>query len=150
MLANTSGVNIDVKNAPVEARCWPLCFQKQPVTYTLVDKTIIVKEIEKVAAPEQPGKEIQRAEIKGRVTDEKGQPLAGVSITIKGESGGITTDVNGAFRIESAKTNVTLVVSFVGYASREIKVQGSETDLQIKLSTCHLRHGRICSSRLWR
>src|ERR1044072_4673398 len=134
MLANTSEVSIDVKNVPVE-QVLALCFNKQPVTYTLVDKTIIVKKIDKIVTPEQPVKEVQRAEIKGRVTDDKGQPLAGVSITIKGESGGITTDNNGAFNLVTSKTNITLAVSFVGYASREIKVLGTETDLHIKLST---------------
>lgn len=133
MLANTSEVSIDVKNAPVE-QVLALCFNKQPVTYTLVDKTIIVKTIDKIVTPEQPVKEIQRTEIKGHVTDDKGLPLAGVSITIKGESGGITTDNNGAFNLLTPKTNITLVVSFIGYATREIKVQGTETDLQIKLS----------------
>jgi TonB-linked SusC/RagA family outer membrane protein len=133
MLVNTSEVNIDVKNAPVE-QVLALCFNRQPVTYTLVDKTIIVKKIEHTATPYKPVEEIKRAEIKGRVIDDGGHPLAGVSITIKGESGGITTDNNGAFRIETSKTNITLIVSFVGYATREIKVQGTETDLQIKLS----------------
>jgi TonB-linked SusC/RagA family outer membrane protein len=134
MLANTSGINIDVKNAPIE-QVLSLCFDKQPVTYTLVDKTIIVKQQERIASEQpKPAEEILRSEIKGRVTDENGQPLANVSITIKGESGGITTDNKGAFRIETSKTNITLVVSFVGYTTREIKVQGTETDLQIRLA----------------
>lgn len=132
MLANTNEVNIDVKNASVE-QVLKLCFDKQPVTYTLMDKTIIVKQQEKMRV-NKPAEELVRAEIKGRVTNESGQPLAGVSITIKGESGGITTDNNGVFRIETNKTNVTLVVSFVGYTTREIKVQGTETNLQIQLA----------------
>lgn len=132
MLANTSEVNIDVRNASIE-QVLNLCFDKQPVTYTLMDNTIIVKKQEKLPV-NKPVEEILRAEIKGRVTNESGQPLSGVSITIKGESGGITTDNNGAFRIETDKTNITLVVSFVGYTTREIKVHGTETNLQIQLA----------------
>jgi TonB-linked SusC/RagA family outer membrane protein len=132
MLANTNGVNIDVKNAPIE-QVLNLCFDKQPVTYTLMDKTIIVKQQEKVPV-NKPVEEMVRAEIRGRVINESGQPLAGASITIKGESGGITTDNNGAFRIETDKTNITLVVSSVGYTTREIKVHGTEANLQIQLA----------------
>ncbi|WP_205508869.1 TonB-dependent receptor [Longitalea arenae] len=132
MLANTRQVNIDVKNAPVE-QVLNLCFDKQPVTYTLMDKTIIVKQQEKTPV-NIPAPERVRTEIRGRVTNESGQPLAGVSITIKGESGGITTDNNGVFRIETSKTNIILVVSSVGYTTREIKVQGNETNLQIQLA----------------
>jgi TonB-dependent starch-binding outer membrane protein SusC len=132
MLANTSQVNIAVTNAPLE-EVLALCFDKQPITYTVVEKTIIVKQQEKLPLS-QPVYEIPRAEIKGKVTDEEGQPLVGVSIIIKGETGGITTDGNGAFRIETTKTSVTLVVSFVGYTTREIKVQGTETNLNIRLA----------------
>ncbi|WP_207514614.1 TonB-dependent receptor [Longitalea luteola] len=132
MLANTNEVNIDVRNAPVE-QVLKLCFYRQPVTYTLMDKTIIVK-LQDQMPVNKPVAGNVRTEIRGRVTNESGQPLAGASITIKGESGGITTDNNGVFRIETNKTNITLVISSVGYTTREIKVQGTETNLQIQLS----------------
>ncbi|HEY4334696.1 MAG TPA: TonB-dependent receptor [Puia sp.] len=54
----------------------------------------------------------------GHVTDENGKPLAGVSVIIKGQKTGTTTDDNGNFQI-SAEGNPKLVFSFVGYGSFE-------------------------------
>jgi TonB-linked SusC/RagA family outer membrane protein len=56
---------------------------------------------------------------KGHVTDENGKPLAGVSVTIKGQKNGTTTDDEGNYQI-SAEGNPRLIFSFVGYADREL------------------------------
>ena len=55
----------------------------------------------------------------GHVTDENGKPLAGVSVTIRGQKNGTTTDDNGNYQI-SAEGNPRLIFSFVGYASQEL------------------------------
>ena len=61
--------------------------------------------------------------VQGRVVDEKNQPLSGVSVSIKGSSVGTTTNENGEYRI-SVPSNGTLVISSVGYPSKEILVNG--------------------------
>ena len=55
----------------------------------------------------------------GHVTDENGKPLAGVSVTIRGQKTGTTTDDNGNFQI-SADGNPRIVFSFVGYGTQEL------------------------------
>jgi TonB-linked SusC/RagA family outer membrane protein len=57
--------------------------------------------------------------ITGTITDENG-PLQHVSIAIKGMSGGLTTDENGNFRIETAGNEVTVIISFIGYQTKEL------------------------------
>lgn len=52
--------------------------------------------------------------ISGKVTDDKGNALAGVSVTVKGTSTGTTTDANGNYSIRVANNNATLVFSGVG------------------------------------
>ncbi len=60
--------------------------------------------------------------IDGTVTDQStGQALAGVSITIKGNNIGTSTDANGVFKINASSGN-TLVFTFVGYVQLEIQV----------------------------
>jgi len=54
----------------------------------------------------------------GHVTDENGKPLAGVSVTIKGQKTGATTDDNGNYQL-SVEGNQKLVFSFVGYSTLE-------------------------------
>jgi TonB-linked SusC/RagA family outer membrane protein len=64
--------------------------------------------------------------------DSSGQPLFGVTIFIKGTKTGVTTDVDGSFSIK-AKIGETLVASYLGYASTEVKVTGTGSQLKIRL-----------------
>ena len=59
--------------------------------------------------------------VTGTITDETGLALPGVSITIKGESIGTQTDFDGHYSIQ-IQTNQTLVFSFAGYVTKEIRV----------------------------
>lgn len=60
--------------------------------------------------------------VTGTVLDEKGSPLAGVNIQIKGTSRGTTSDVRGTYRIEVPNGSAVLVFSYIGYKKQEITV----------------------------
>jgi TonB-linked SusC/RagA family outer membrane protein len=62
--------------------------------------------------------------ITGKVTNEKGEPLDGVSITVKGTTRGTTTNSNGVFSIE-AEVGETLEVSMVGYQQYTLQIGAS-------------------------
>src|SRR6202000_769664 len=68
----------------------------------------------------------QRTSVSGKVTDEKGDPFPGVTITIKGSSNGTNSDVNGKYVISVKSTDV-LVFSSVGYARQEMAVNNNTT-----------------------
>ncbi|RAJ94120.1 TonB-linked SusC/RagA family outer membrane protein [Larkinella arboricola] len=70
--------------------------------------------------------------IRGKVTDEKGEGLPGVSIVVKGTQQGTTSDAVGNFSINVPSANSVLVFSFVGYTAQEVPV-GSQTSLNIRL-----------------
>jgi TonB-dependent starch-binding outer membrane protein SusC len=74
---------------------------------------------------------IQKA-ISGRVTDEQNQPLMGATVLVKGTETGTITDLDGKFEILATAADV-LIVSYVGYASKEI-TPGDQTSLVIQLS----------------
>ena len=59
--------------------------------------------------------------VRGTIIDEKGVPLPGVSVAIKGTSTGVISDINGYYII-NAKAGDILVFSFVGFKSQEITV----------------------------
>jgi TonB-linked SusC/RagA family outer membrane protein len=71
--------------------------------------------------------------IGGKITDEGGQGLPGVNVTIKGSTRGTSTDVNGLYALESVNDQDVLVFSYVGYLAREMKV-GTLSKLDIVLS----------------
>ncbi|MEN7547669.1 SusC/RagA family TonB-linked outer membrane protein [Rapidithrix thailandica] len=69
--------------------------------------------------------------ITGSVKDEKGQPLPGVNIVVKGTSNGTITDMDGKFKL-SVPENASIVFSSVGYLPKEVAL-GESTSLQIQL-----------------
>ena len=70
-------------------------------------------------------------DISGKVTDENGEPLIGVSVLIEGTSNGTTTDIDGNFTID-APDNSTLVLSYIGYETRRVAV-GNQTSMTITM-----------------
>ncbi len=64
----------------------------------------------------------QTVRISGKVTDVEGMSLPGVTIAIKGTAIGTITDVNGDYTLSNVETGSTLVFSFIGMESKEVRV----------------------------
>src|SRR6476661_1879443 len=60
--------------------------------------------------------------VTGKVSDDKGNPLPGVTVQVKGKGGGVTTDVNGKFTIEIPDASAIIVFSYVGFTPQEVSV----------------------------
>lgn len=71
--------------------------------------------------------------VKGVVTDTDGEPLIGATVQVEGTSTGVSTDIDGNFEIRVADGQ-TLLVSYVGYSPKKVKVTSSTTELKIELS----------------
>ncbi len=73
----------------------------------------------------------QTSKATGTVVDENGEPMIGVSVVEKGAKGGVSTDIDGKFTIQ-AKPGSTLVFSFVGYSSKEVKFTGAPISVKLE------------------
>lgn len=71
----------------------------------------------------------------GRITDEKGEPIVGATVMIKGTKIGVATDVNGFFKIQNFANNSSLVVTAVGFESREVAVKPGYFSIALKKSS---------------
>src|SRR5680860_143311 len=77
--------------------------------------------------------------VNGTVTDSKGVPLPGANIIEKGTTNGVTADFDGNFSLNLADENATLVVSYIGFATKEVDVNGQTTlDVSLKESAAGL------------
>ena len=72
--------------------------------------------------------------IRGRITDSSGNALSGVSILVKGTNEGTYTNVSGDFTLPGVLPGATLVISNVGYQTREVKLAPGQTSLSLNLS----------------
>jgi len=75
----------------------------------------------------------QNRTLTGKITDEKGSPIANASIILKGSTVGTTTDLNGNFSLTVNSSAKTLVISSLNYLSTEIQI-GKSNELKISLS----------------
>jgi len=74
----------------------------------------------------------QNIPVKGKITDTGGSPIPGVSVKVKGTSNGTSTSGAGTFSL-SVPPNATLVISAVGYATKEQAV-GNRQNIEISLA----------------
>ena len=74
----------------------------------------------------------QDGKVTGTVEDEFG-PVAGASVVVKGTTNGNITDMDGNFTLEGVKSGDIIQISFIGYATQEIKYTGQGT-ISVKLA----------------
>lgn len=126
-LSKSKRVSLSVSNMPVQD-VLKLCFQNDHLSYTVVEGTIVIRAVEPIEV-KKPTVSADRAiatapiPVKGRVLNQKGESVEGVSVLIKGTKIGTVTDKNGNYSIQ-ADENAVLVFSNVGYAAAEEAVNG--------------------------
>ena len=74
----------------------------------------------------------QGVTVKGTILDENKEPLIGATVQVKGETTGAAADLDGNFTLKAKKT-ATLVVSYIGYLTQEVRLQG-KTQVTIQLT----------------
>jgi TonB-linked SusC/RagA family outer membrane protein len=99
--------------------------------------TILIISVPLMAAPryfnETDKNFFQSNPITGKVTNDKGEPLAGVTVQVKGLTTSTTTGADGSFTIDAPAGAATLVFTHVGMERKEISIAGKK-DFQIQLS----------------
>jgi iron complex outermembrane receptor protein len=70
-----------------------------------------------------------QAKITGEVVDETNQPLPGASIVVKGTTNGTSTDFDGKFTLQAEANSGTIVISFIGFQSKEVSFSSSNAKL---------------------
>lgn len=92
------------------------------------DFLVIAKDNVKTAPEDDKGRKIE-----GKVTDKDKMPLPGVTVLVKGTTGGVVTDTDGKFQLTlPGNKEITLQFSFVGMKTKEVKVT-DDKPLQIVL-----------------
>lgn len=99
-------------------------FQETKIGYTIRGTQILL-----TAKTE---KEQQSKPVYGKVIDDKGNPLPGVSIVAKGGTQGTVTDSEGSFHLNVPSETATLVFSFIGMKTQEINM-GNQTSINVTL-----------------
>ncbi len=138
VLSKADKVTLDVRNMPV-ADVLNLCMKKKDaLSYSIIDGTIVVNQAAS-ADTKAVANEVAFQDVKGRVVNEEGKPLAGASIQVKGSDKlGTVTDNDGYFSLNGISEKAVLVISFAGYATKEVAAKGNLGTIQLTLSVNEL------------
>lgn len=115
-------VSIDVVNKSVVEVLNQL-FKQNQINYEITGKSISIFKPQKSQNTSNTANKTKK--LTGLVTDEKGEPIIGASILIKGQSKGTVTDLKGKFQIDVA-SDATLIVSYIGYIPKTVAIENKD------------------------
>ena len=127
LLKQAGNVTVKVENVSL-VKAVEECLKGKGLDYEVQEKTVIIKKkISSVTDSSSINNPLftQLIDIQGRVTDSVGNPLAGASVTVKGSKKGTSTDKNGDFKLYGVNESSILIISFTGYTSKNVKLNGT-------------------------
>lgn len=130
-IANAKLVSVKASNLPVEAFISTI-LKGQELNYEIKENTIFIRKTPPVAELSPRLTSLEAPPIKGIIRGPDGQPLGAVNVVVKGTKRGVFTDAYGNFSIE-ADANEILIISSVGFSSREVKVSNTNIPLIVAL-----------------
>ena len=123
LLKNYENINLDLNNVKVEEALRQVLANTR-FEYEVTDGVIVVKE-KKNSFPQQ-----KTVRIQGKVSDEDGAPLPGVTVLIKGTTLGAATDMDGKYSLSVPEGNYILLFTMVGMKTQEVTLK-NQTELNI-------------------
>lgn len=112
-------VKVNAQNKSV-AEVLNKVFEGTDIYYAMEGKNIMLM------SKAKDGKVAQQAnKVTGIVKDTNGEPIIGANVTVKGQSIGTITDIDGRFVLDAPKDAV-LQITYIGYVSQEVKVSGNK------------------------
>lgn len=123
LLKNYENINLDLNNVEVEEALRQVLANTR-FEYEVTDGVIVVKE-KKNSFPQQ-----KTVRIQGKVSDEDGAPLPGVTVLIKGTTLGTATDMDGKYSLSVPEGNYILLFTMVGMKTQEVTLK-NQTELNI-------------------
>lgn len=130
LIKSTMTVDVDLQNVSL-VNALIACLDGQNLTFEIRDKAIIIKprSLVNVLLPQQ------QLAISGVILDENDSPIPGASIRIKGLTTRATvSNKEGRFVIIPTSENDILLISYIGYVTKEVKVKGLKSPITIKLN----------------
>jgi TonB-dependent starch-binding outer membrane protein SusC len=144
LLQKAKNISIDVKDVSLTYALDKI-FDAQPLTYKIVQKVIIVQEKGEGVGVTPVGNSNAGLtigtdkDVRGRITDADGEPIAGANVSVKGTNKVVVTDKNGDFVLTDVPGEVELEITYVGYEKKIVLARsGSLINTSLAISTKEL------------
>jgi TonB-linked SusC/RagA family outer membrane protein len=122
-LKGAGNVTLDLKNVALDLFL-QVCLRNQPLEYSVEGTTVFVKRKEARSVVSVESSDSARIpEIRGRVTNDKGEPLVNANVVVKRTGRGTVTGANGNFTLHDVSSDDVITVSFIGYKAQAVPVR---------------------------
>ncbi|MBL7698937.1 MAG: SusC/RagA family TonB-linked outer membrane protein [Chitinophagaceae bacterium] len=125
-------VDIDVKNAPLDLAL-KAALKSQGLQYELIGNTVVLKAETRISENTKPPSEKDGIERRGRVVDESGNPIEGVTVSVRGTNIATATNGAGEFVLPDVEPGAVLVFTSRGYATKTLNVSGTNGSINVTL-----------------
>ncbi|WP_235012443.1 SusC/RagA family TonB-linked outer membrane protein [Pedobacter africanus] len=136
ILKSSRPVDINVRNVQL-TEVLKAIFKDQPLEYSIEDKFVVVRKKDPSVLDKAKSVLMDfmlNLTVKGRVVDEKGTPLAGATVTVKGEKQGVRTGADGLFALQNVKEGAIVVITYTGFKTREIAASGDLGTIRMEIA----------------
>lgn len=138
-------VNLNLENVKLE-QALEACFQDQDLSFKIIENTVVIKKKD-FSVLDQMKNYISFIELRGKVLDEKGGPLPGATVQVKHTKKTAITNADGAFELHAVDDKAILVVSYIGYKSKEVPAnQGSPMTITLEINPALLSEISVVST----
>ncbi len=125
-------INVDFTNISL-AKVIEKILDGLPLTYTIDQKTVVIKEKEK-SLVDRVIAFFANIDVSGKVVDDKGLPLAGATIRIKGTSISTSANEKGEFLLKDVADNAVLEIGYVGYILKEVRAANDLGNIALSIA----------------
>jgi len=129
-------VSISVKNSDFNEVLEEI-FADQPLTFSINEKTITLKE-RQIRFLDRLMNAFAVIDVNGRIVDQNGNAVPGATILVKGAGISTISDVSGFFSLKKVDDKAILILSSVGYLTREINVRKDLGNVTLEISNAKL------------
>jgi TonB-linked SusC/RagA family outer membrane protein len=139
--------DVNFKDTPLD-QVLEKCFKDEPFSYTIEDKVIIIKEksYSERALDIIKNTFVANIDVSGKVTDEDGKPLSKATVKIKGALRYTFTNNNGDFILNKVDEKTILVISYLGFETKEIQVAKDMGIIRLKAADGKLDEVSVVST----
>lgn len=138
-------VNLSLVNVKLE-QALDACFQEQDLSFKIIENTVVIKKKD-FSVLDQMKNIFRFLDLKGKVLDEKGLPLPGATVHVKDSKKSTITNGKGEFELHTVEEKAILIISFIGYKSKEVPVsQSSPVTITLELNPAQLTEFAVVST----
>ncbi len=143
----TKKVTINIHDEDVEDVLTE-CLKGQELEFKVLNKTVIItKKVNSETTKPIPEMLTANIDLKGKVINEKGEPVIGATVNVKGTSKTVMTDDKGYFSLQGVEPNSTIIISSVGFERQVIELKGkSEIFAKLRIKADDLNQATVLST----